>query len=93
MPLLPSIFRIYYSLSSCHLTMLVFHIGVTFCIKYVLYCPHCILASRILYFQVFSSCPCDSIYDASSSSYYIASVVRGLMRDELERARKQIVVA
>jgi len=74
---------------------LVVHIGVTFCVKYVLCCPHCILVSRILYFQVilFSSCPYGSIYDTSSSSYNIASVVGGLMADELERTRKQVVVA
>jgi len=60
---------------------LVFHMGVMFCVKYVLYCLHCILVSRVLYFEVilFNSCPCGSIYDASSSSYDIASVVWWLM--------------
>jgi len=70
---------------------LVFHIGV----MYVLYCPHCFSVSRISYFQVilFSSCPCGSIYDASSSSYFLASVVGGLMSDELGMAKKQVVLA
>ena len=69
--------------------------GVMFCVKYLMYCLHCILVSRILYFKiiVFSSCPCCSFYEASIILYYIASVVGWLMSDELERTRKEVVVA